>query len=1036
LSRFAKLAACVFLVSLCGVESRAAEAPTWQDISVSVELVDRQPESMVPIWYDVNLDGKRDPLWLSYDGVDALVFGEDGTPSLVPVDMPSKYEAFLGPQILATVLDADGDGDEEILVLGIEPGLLEATAPYKLSLAQSAIPRIPGAVVGDVAAGDLNGDGLPDVVIGFGVFALDRIERRGYPDRILMNLGEGRFEWRVIEPKAYAFTHGMTLGDMDGDGRLDIVESFNSSQLTTLSRVLLNRTPPGGVDPIFEVAPYAHDTGTNGMGATIEDIDGDGLLDVYNTSVGLDQLCVGTPDGACQDATLERGLRAEWGSQSMRQQWSPTFADLNADGRVDLIVRHGIVSAEGQGEGGPTSEADLVYIQSAAGFFDRVQAPFERGVAAFGRQLVLGDLDDDGLPEVALGGLEGSAGFWLNETDAGARRPLTVRLQGTVGGHPPTGARITGVCDAFSTTRHLTSGGKMGGVAAPEIWLAFPDCDGEAQVTVEWPSGARSTHGVGVEERVLEIAEPIWFQIVDGEEPTLQLDPSLGGAAEACMASESTPWTCCAVDDAPCVLPVAAPAGEPVFVRLDDHRMRALSVGLSRWVLSSEPSPPRPGTDVIWRLHHVGDPARIDPDISLFVDGEVVEWKPYVASPSTLSATSVVPDDSEALLITLFPPDLPPAVTWSVDTASVFEPAQQLVDIYAYRVTGGVTETWSGEVFSTFMRNLELSQIYDNSALTTSDGLVLDTHKNIVGMSTARMRLIIDWEAVAGEETLRLVDLHGTADISFPLPEVLTLEEAIPVVDHVKGGMAINRLVVGGDSGPFFFTLHDKAGAVMPPEAELITAEVDGGTLTTDIVVFAGTYNLNGWIQTDQEVGDGEVRILSADGRLLGAFPFFKRAAGGTGVELAASSALLASALEGEAPATHRVRVFPLNAFDEFTGPGTLVTLQIEGGTQLTQSVFETGGGLVCLVEADPVAEVISIDVHLDGMFLTTLTAALEPAPPTDESDTSSAEVAEEEPPSADSGGCGGCAGSPSTSGDLWLVLAILWALRPRRSVS
>ena len=65
-----------------------------------------------------------------------------------------------------------------------------------------------------------------------------------------------------------------------------------------------------------------------------------------------------------------------------------------------------------------------------------------------------------------------------------------------------------------------------------------------------------------------------------------------------------------------------------------------------------------------------------------------------------------------------------------------------------------------------------------------------------------------------------------------------------------------------------------------------------------------------------------------------------------------------------------------------------------------------------------------------------TLTAALEPAPPIDESDTSSAEVAEEEPPSADPGGCGGCAGSPSTSGDLWLVLAILWALRPRRSVS
>jgi hypothetical protein len=222
----------------------------------------------------------------------------------------------------------------------------------------------------------------------------------------------------------------------------------------------------------------------------------------------------------------------------------------------------------------------------------------------------------------------------------------------------------------------------------------------------------------------------------------------------------------------------------------------------------------------------------------------------------------------------------------------------------------------------------------------------------------------------------------------------------------------------------------------MPPEAELITAEIDGGTLMTDIVVFAGTYDLHGWIQTDQEPGEGEVRILSVDGRLLGTFPFSKRAAGDTGVEIAASSAVLTSALEVEAPATHRVRVFPFNEFEEFTGPGTIVELQIEGGTQHTPWVMDTGGGLTSLVEADPVAELISIDVYLDGVFLTTLTAELEPAPPSDGSDTTGAEVVEEEPPSASSGGCGGCAGSPGTSGDLWLVLAIFWALRPRRSVS
>ena len=605
------------------------------------------------------------------------------------------------------MLDTDGDGDEEIMVFGFQAGLLEATSPYKLSLVPVALPNLPGAFAGDVAVGDLNMDGLPEVVVGFGVFSLERMERRGFADRILLNLGEGRFEWHDIEPAAPAFTHGLTLVDMDLDGRLDIVESLNSSQLNHLARVLLNRTSPGEDKPTFIVSQYAHDIGSNGMGAAIADINADGYLDVYNTTVGLDYLCMGNEDFTCTDETVERGLRTEWGTESIRQQWAPTFTDINADGRLDLLVRHGGTGTSadsGLGWALAYSEPDLVYVQEESGLLRRTDAPFEPMIAPNGRQLVVGDLEGDGLPDVSLGGLLGSAGFWRNKTNVEGNRPLSLHLLGTSSGHPAIGARIESTCGGQSLSRQLTAGGKMGGASSPSIFLAFPDCDEEATVTVYWPSGARSVHLVPVDQRTLEAVEPIWHYASDESPDVVTVDPLGAGVQEVCLGTVSTGWECCDGLDGPCSFPVVLAEGEKLLARLDDQSIRTLPYGSSRWILSSEPSPPRPGESVTWRLHHVGDPTKMDSTVTLFVDGTVAGWQDLVAPPSTLSATSDVPSDAKTIDLALFPPDIPPSVTWNVPVASVFDEKSQIVDSYAYRITGGVTEHWQGEVFTTFLR--------------------------------------------------------------------------------------------------------------------------------------------------------------------------------------------------------------------------------------------------------------------------------------------------------------------------------------------
>ena len=1040
------VALCVGLFGLSPGTGQAAQTPQWEDLSVSQEIAHRYPGAMVPVWYDVNLDGVREPLWLSYDGVEALVIGDDGQPQMVSVDMPFKFQADGGPEILGAVLDADGDGDEEILVFGFEAGLLEAKTPYKLSLATSSLPTLPGAFVGDVAVGDVNMDGRPDVAVSFGIFALERIERRGFGDRLLLNLGEGRFEWHDIEPQALAFTHGLTFVDMDADGRLDIVESFNSSQLTKLARVLLNRTAPGEFVPSFIIAPYAHDIGSNGMGAAVADINRDGHLDIYNTTVGLDYLCMGTADGTCVDESVSRGLQGEWGTDSMRQQWAPTFVDINADGLLDLLVRHGGTGTSpdsGMGWNLSYSEADLVYVQDESGLLRRTNAPFEPMIGPNGRQLVIGDLEGDGLPDVALGGLLGSAGFWRNKTDVAGNRPLSLHLQGTVSGQPPVGTRVEATCGQQSLSRQFTTGGKMGGSPSSTIFLAFPACDEEASLSVQWPSGARSVHSVPVAQTTLEIEEPVWHWRSEDTPNAVTLDPVLAGSLQACMGSEAATWECCDVADAPCTFPIELQEGERLLARLDDQEIRSLPYGASRWVLSSEPSPPRPGEPVIWRVHHVGDPEQMDPTVSLFVDGTIVGWKDLPSPPSTLSAMAEVPADAKAVELALFPMDIPPSATWTRTTAGIFDTESQIFDAYVYRVTGGVTEHWQGEVYTNFVRGSSLETIFGQAALLAPDGTILDMPKNVIPAGIARMRLSIDWDVASDYESLQLVDLAGVASYEIPIPESLTLEEAAGVLDHVRGGVAKNRFVTGGDVGSAVFTLHDKNGLVLPPEPELVTVEVDGGHVVMEIDSFAGTYNLFAMVASDDEEGLGQVHVRSADGRLLGSFPFYKRPNGNSGVVLSETTALLEPALDSEAPATHSVKIYPVNDYNEFTGPGTIIDLVIDGGAQVADPMMIPGGGLNCMVEADPTATELSVEVWLDGSFLMELTTELqptavvepEPSPGEDVMVADTAEVAEEETVAEPAPGCGGCGAASGGAGTLWLVALALLAIRPRRVV-
>jgi hypothetical protein len=102
------------------------------------------------------------------------------------------------------------------------------------------------------------------------------------------------------------------------------------SGVLPVNRLFLNDGHARFVDATERSGAAAH-TGY-AMGATVGDVDGDGHLDVYVTNLGADVLLLGDGRGSFRDATAESGLGDQrWTSAAM-------LFDAEGDGDLDLYV--------------------------------------------------------------------------------------------------------------------------------------------------------------------------------------------------------------------------------------------------------------------------------------------------------------------------------------------------------------------------------------------------------------------------------------------------------------------------------------------------------------------------------------------------------------------------------------------------------------------------------------------------------------------------------------------------------------------------
>jgi hypothetical protein len=259
---------------------------------------------------------------------------------------------------------------------------------------QAATNFPAGNGVARMAAGDFNGDGNLDLATTAGSDAAVSI---------LLGNGDGTFQ-PYVNYAVGSGPYGIAVGDVNGDGDLDLVvadSGFNAYA------VLL-----GNGDGTFQ--PYVrHGTVADPQSVVLADFNGDGKLDLAVFGEGespATAIYLGNGDGTFKS-------RAEYttGCGSDGTDCTAAAADLNGDGRLDLVVRN---NSNG-------SDMVAVFLGKGDGTF---QNPIFFGTGSEPEQVTVGDFNGDGRLDLAVADLGASAVSVLIQLPVVGLSPSTVNF--------------------------------------------------------------------------------------------------------------------------------------------------------------------------------------------------------------------------------------------------------------------------------------------------------------------------------------------------------------------------------------------------------------------------------------------------------------------------------------------------------------------------------------------------------------------------------------------------------------------------------
>jgi hypothetical protein len=276
-------------------------------------LSDRADRTYTAAFADLDGDGDLDVVVGNDAPDEKLIYFNNGKGHFT---LASTFGDARWPTRNVTVVDLNRDGRPDIVVAN--RGDENPSANYIcLNDGRGYFPScraLSTEPATTIAAGDINGDGAPDLVVP---------HRDGGQSYIFINNGKGGFAEKLPFGPANTETRAIALGDLNGDGRLDIILG---DQARGGAFIYFNQ---GGVrfsDPV----PIVEKTDSV-YSIAISDLNGDGHADVV---LGNQQA-----QGAVliNDGTGRRFTLVRFGDKQ-GTVYGLALGDVNGDGSPDIVA--------------------------------------------------------------------------------------------------------------------------------------------------------------------------------------------------------------------------------------------------------------------------------------------------------------------------------------------------------------------------------------------------------------------------------------------------------------------------------------------------------------------------------------------------------------------------------------------------------------------------------------------------------------------------------------------------------------------------
>jgi len=318
---------------------------------------------------------------------------------------------------------------------------------------------------------------------------------RGLPwgkNMLYHNKGDGTFEDVTVKANIdrtnghYGFS--VSTFDFDDDGWPDIYVACDSTP-----SILYHNNQDGTFTDVAVIAGAAfNEDGKEqaGMGSTIGDYNGDGRLDIFKTNFSDDTATLyrNNGDGTFDDVTFAAGL----GLYTKYLGWGTMFLDVDNDGWPDLLLVNGHVYPEvdKQHLESDYQEPRILYHNKGNGKFEDISVNSGPGITTprSGRGLAVGDLWNDGRMSAVVSNMNAPVSLLVNQVKSG-NHWVAFKTVGTKSNRGGIGARIRVKAGDRILIDEVRSGSSYDSNNDMRVHFGLGQTERLDWVEVRWPSG-------------------------------------------------------------------------------------------------------------------------------------------------------------------------------------------------------------------------------------------------------------------------------------------------------------------------------------------------------------------------------------------------------------------------------------------------------------------------------------------------------------------------------------------------------------------